>query len=87
MSVKTVELNEKQRNTLNATLEKTYGVDEKNIENQNISASVSDDMKSDAVTAVVIAVICMLIYIWFRFKDVIFAGSAVLALIHDVIAV
>ena len=87
LSVKTVELNEKQRNTLNATLEKTYGVDEKNIENQNISASVSDDMKSDAVTAVVIAVICMLIYIWFRFKDVIFAGSAVLALIHDVIAV
>ena len=86
LSVKTVELNEKQRNTLNATLEKTYGV-EKNIENQNISASVSDDMKSDAVTAVVIAVICMLIYIWFRFKDVIFAGSAVLALIHDVIAV
>ena len=87
LSVKTVELNEKQRNTLNETLEKTYGVDEKNIENQNISASVSDDMKSDAVTAVVIAVICMLIYIWFRFKDVIFAGSAVLALIHDVIAV
>ena len=87
LSVKTVELNEKQRNTLNAALEKTYGVDEKNIENQNISASVSDDMKSDAVTAVVIAVICMLIYIWFRFKDVIFAGSAVLALIHDVIAV
>ena len=87
LSVKTVELNEKQRNTLNETLEKTYGVDEKNIENQNISASVSDDMKSDAVTAVVIAVICMLIYIWSRFKDVIFAGSAVLALIHDVIAV
>ena len=77
LSVKTVELNEKQRNTLNETLEKTYGVDEKNIENQNISA----------VTAVVIAVICMLIYIWFRFKDVIFAGSAVLALIHEVIAV
>lgn len=29
LSVKTVELNEKQRNTLNETLEKTYGVDEK----------------------------------------------------------
>lgn len=29
----------------------------------------------------------MLIYIWFRFKDIVFAGSAVLALLHDVIVV
>ena len=33
--------------------------------------------------AVIIATILMLIYIWFRFKDIRFAGSAVLALIHD----
>jgi protein translocase subunit secF/protein translocase subunit secD len=44
-------------------------------------------MKRDAVLAVIIAAICMLIYIWFRFKDVVFAGSAVLALLHDVIVV
>ena len=44
-------------------------------------------MKSDAVWAVVIATICMLIYIWFRFKDIRFAGSAVLALVHDVLVV
>ena len=30
---------------------------------------------------------CMLIYIWFRFKDVRFASSAVLALVHDVLVV
>ena len=29
----------------------------------------------------------MLIYIWFRFKDIRFAGSAVLALMHDVLIV
>ena len=44
-------------------------------------------MRSDAVWAVVIATICMLIYIWFRFKDIRFAGSAVIALVHDVLVV
>ena len=37
--------------------------------------------------AVVIAIIFMLLYIWFRFKDIRFAGSAVIALVHDVLAV
>ena len=44
-------------------------------------------MKSDAIISVIIAAICMLIYIWFRFKDINFATSAVLALIHDVLVV
>lgn len=44
-------------------------------------------MKRDAIAAVVIATICMLIYIWFRFKDIRFATSAVLALLHDVLVV
>lgn len=87
LSIKTVELDDTQRATLNKKLETDYKVDEGKIENQNISASVSDEMKSDAILAVVIAAIFMLLYIWFRFKDIIFAGSAVLALLHDVIIV
>lgn len=66
---------------------KKYSIKEKNIQIQSISASVSGEMKRDAVLAVIIAAICMLIYIWFRFKDIVFAGSAVLALLHDVIVV
>ncbi len=87
LTIKTVELSEEQRNELNKQLADKYGVEEKNIENNNISASVSDEMKSDAIVAVVIAAICMLLYIWFRFKDIVFAGSAVLALLHDVVVV
>ncbi len=34
-----------------------------------------------------IATVCMLIYIWIRFKDVRFATSAVAALVHDVLVV
>ncbi len=41
----------------------------------------------DAVIAVIIATICMLLYIWFRFKDIRFATSAVIALVHDVLVV
>ena len=44
-------------------------------------------MRQDAVVAVIIATICMLLYIWFRFKDIRFATSAVLALLHDVLIV
>ena len=87
LSVKTVELSEKKRDALTKSLVKTYSVEEKNIQYQNISASVSDEMKMDAIVAVVIAAICMLIYIWFRFKDIVFAGSAVLALLHDAVVV
>ena len=37
--------------------------------------------------AVVVAAFFMLLYIWFRFKDLRFAGSAIIALIHDVLVV
>ncbi len=87
LSVKTVELSEDQRNNITKELVNTYKVEEKNIENQNISASVSDEMRSDAIVAVIIASICMLIYIWFRFKDFVFAGSAILAILHDLVFV
>ena len=54
---------------------------------ESISGAVSKEMKEDAFVAVVIATICMLIYIWFRFKDIRFAASAVAALLHDVLVV
>ena len=44
-------------------------------------------MRSNAVMSVIIAGICMLIYIWIRFKDVKFGASAVIALLHDVFVV
>ena len=54
---------------------------------ESISSTVSSEMRSDAIIAVVVATICMLIYIWFRFKDLRFATSAVVALLHDVLVV
>ncbi len=64
-----------------------YGVSAANITTENISSTVSSEMRADAVIAVIIATVCMLIYIWFRFKDIRFATSSVLALVHDVLVV
>ena len=64
-----------------------FGVDTSTITAENISSTVSSEMRQDAIIAVIISAICMLIYIWFRFKDVRFASSAVLALLHDLLFV
>ncbi len=85
---KTRSLSLDEREELVSTLEENFGVTEDDIsESQNISSTVSSEMRQDAIWAVIIATICMLIYIWFRFKDIRFAGSAVIALIHDVLIV
>ncbi len=54
---------------------------------ETISSTVSGEMKRDAIIAVAVASFCMLLYIWFRFKDVRFGCSSVLALVHDVLVV
>ncbi|MDO4554224.1 MAG: protein translocase subunit SecD [Lachnospiraceae bacterium] len=83
--VKTVELTVAQRDELQTKLEDEFEITA--FSTENISASVSSEMRSDAVVAVIIATICMLIYIAFRFKDIRFGASAVIALLHDVLVV
>ncbi|MDO5422915.1 MAG: protein translocase subunit SecD [Eubacteriales bacterium] len=85
--IKTRSLTLDERDALNAALVEEFGVDEDLISAENISSTVSSEMRRDAIISVIIATICMLIYIWFRFKDICFAASAVLALLHDVLVV
>lgn len=85
--IKTHALSLEERENLNKALVKEFGVDENLISAENISATVSKEMRQDAIVAVLVATICMLLYIWFRFKDIRFASSAVLALLHDVLVV
>ncbi len=85
--IKTRSLELSEREAVNQALIDKFGVDQDEIVAENISSTISSEMRSDAAWAVIIATICMLIYIWFRFKDIRFAGSAVLALVHDVLVV
>ena len=84
---KTRELNLSEREQLNSALAEQFGVNEELITAETISSTISSEMKNDAVIAVIIATVCMLIYIWFRFKDIRFAASSVAALVHDVLVV
>lgn len=85
--IKTKTLELKQREELNKALVDGFGVKEEEITAENISSTVSSEMRQDAIIAVIIATLCMLLYIWFRFKDIRFATSAVVALLHDVLVV
>lgn len=84
---KTRSLTLEEREELNTKLVEKFGVDEEKITAESISSTISSEMRRDAFVAVVVSTICMLIYIWFRFKDIRFASSAVLALVHDVLVV
>ncbi len=84
---KTRELNVDERQQLEQDLVDNFGVNKDLITAETISSTISSEMKADAIVAVVIATICMLIYIWFRFKDIRFAASSVAALVHDVLVV
>lgn len=93
---KTRVLTLKEREELQDALDKEIGIEEyktddgttaRSISFETISSTISSEMRSHAIVAVIIAVGLMLVYIWFRFSDIRFATAAVLALCHDVLVV
>lgn len=85
--IKTKSLDLEEREAFNQAMADEFGVDAATITAENISSTISAEMRNDAIIALLIATICMLIYIRIRFKDIRFATSAVLALLHDVLIV
>lgn len=84
---KTSTLDLDQRTEISDALVEKFGIDESAITAESISSTISSEVRQDAVVAVGIATICMLIYIWLRFKDIRFGASSVIALLHDVLVV
>lgn len=84
---KTRTLDVSEREAFNEAMVENFSVDEASITAESISSTISSEMRSDAVVAIVIAAVCMLLYIWIRFSDIRFAASSVLALVHDVLVV
>jgi SecD/SecF fusion protein len=83
--IKTRELSVDERQKLNDSIHNSYKeVKNDGITAENISATMSNEMRTNAVRAVVIALILMLLYIWFRFRDPRFAVGAIIALAHDI---
>ena len=84
---KTRTLNADEREDLKAMLEQNFGVSQDLVEDETISSTISGEMQKEAIIAVLVATCCMLIYIWFRFSDIRYGVSAVIALAHDVLVV
>ena len=82
---KTSELTEEQSAKLDDLLKSQFKATE--VDNQSISSTISGEMKKDAIVAIAVSSVLMLLYIAFRFSDVKFGVSAVLALVHDVLVV
>ena len=87
VTIKTRTLSLDERQELEDTLAENCDVDASTITSQSISSTISGEMRSDALKAVIVSCIFMLLYIWFRFKDIRFAASAIIALVHDVLVV
>ena len=84
---KTSSLTVEQRDAVNEMLVSNFGVDKDLINTETISSTISNEMKSDTIIAVAVAIVCMLIYIRIRFKDIRFGVSSIIALLHDVLVV
>ena len=82
---KTKTLDENQRLALDKMFEAEFGVTP--TESESISGTVSGEMRKDAIMAIAIATLLMMIYIAFRFSDIRFGASSIIALIHDVLVV
>lgn len=85
VKTRTLELDEREQ--LNQLLKEKKGIEESDISTENISSMISGEMRQQSIIAIVVAAIAMLIYIWLRFKDVRYASSAIIALVHDVLIV
>lgn len=84
---KTNTLTVEQREAIDEMLMTNFGVTEDVINSETISSTISNEMKTDTILAVAVAIVCMLIYIRIRFKDLRFGISSIVALLHDVLVV
>ena len=82
---KTKTLDEDARLSLDNMFETEFGVVPS--ESESISGTVSGEMRKDAIIAIGVATLLMLIYIAFRFSDFRFGASSIIALLHDVLVV
>ena len=85
--IKTTSLDAAKRTALIKKLTETYGVTSESANVSDVSATVSNEMQTTALLAVGVSCLAMLVYISFRFRNVIYGGSAILALLNDALVV
>ncbi len=82
--IKTQDLDVDTREELINVLVDKFDADRESFETTFISSSVSAELQRDAFISLAIATVCMLLYIWVRFRKFKVAISSVICLLHDV---
>lgn len=87
--IRTIEsLDSDKRAEVIGTINEAFGTtDEDVVAEELFGPSVGKELRNNAILAIVIASICMLIYIRFRFSQWKFGGAALLGVLHDVLIV
>ncbi len=85
--IKTKSLEMDVRNEVQQAIMDKYGIGNDSFTIQDVSGTISSEMRKNSVISIVVACICMLIYVSIRFRDFNTGASAVLALCHDALIV
>lgn len=85
--IKTRELDSTATEELNKALTDSFGAAEKDVDSESIGCAFSKEIKTDVLISALIASICILIYVWFRFKNIRYVLSVLLILLHDLLLV
>lgn len=81
-------LNKQERAKVINSINEEFGIEKDNIVAQEFfGPSVGKELRNNAILAIVIAAICMMIYIRIRFRQWKFGGAAMLGVLHDVLIV
>ena len=84
---KTNALDVTRRDAIEEMLLDKYGVENEQIVMETIGGTISKETTVKTFASVCVAMVCMLIYIAIRFKNISFGAGGVLALLHDVLVV
>lgn len=83
----TSDLSSDDLTTALGSMEKTFSERPLFDEVNTFSSAVAGEMKSSAILAIIVSLIAIVAYIWFRFQRITFGLAAVAALVHDVLIV
>lgn len=81
--IKTKSLDQETRKKLVDALCTEYEITDESISIEDVSATISGEMKQTAILAVVVSCIAMLVYVSVRFRDFKTGASSIIALLHD----
>lgn len=87
LTIRASGINEKNEKNVQAGIDKKYGIKVTLLKFNEVGPTVAADMIKKTLTAVAIGAFIILAYIFFAFKRITFAISAVLAMVHDVLVV